>query len=1123
MAASPLGRYVSAIERNLMADNATEHTHRPALKALLEQLATHVTATNEPKRVACGAPDFVISENSQHGSLTIGYLEAKDVGEPLDKAERSEQIKRYCAALPNLILTDYLEFRWYVDGTHRQTARVAEWRRGKLIAERDGTEAVAQLLRNFVSRGPQSVTQAHDLAVRMARFTHMVRDIIIAAFENNQASELLQGWRMAFAEVLIADLDRPEKTAEFADMFAQTLAYGLFSARVMDTTTGFTRQEAQRLVPKTNPFLRRFFGEISGVRMDDEPYAGFVDDLVALLEHTDMDAVLADFGNRTRLEDPVVHFYETFLAAYDPALREARGVYYTPEPVVSYIVRSVDHLLKARFDCSDGLVDNSMVKVSNPHPRLKVKGKNETRKTTQSHKVLLLDPACGTGTFLYAVVDQIRSQFMAQGNAGMWPGYVSDHLLPRLFGFELLMAPYAVAHFKLSLQLAGRDLPEDQRAAWAYDFGEGGRVGVYLTNTLDGPHEWTGLPLFTQFLADETEAANRVKQDLPIMIILGNPPYSGHSSNKNPWIRSIVEDYVTPYPDLRKPAQAKWLQDDYVKFIRFAQWRVDRTGRGIVAFVTNHRYLDNPTFRGMRESLMNSFTRIYVLNLHGNRKRHERTPGDKVDENVFDIQQGVAIGLFLKESGKSGPANVYHADLWGTRESKYNELSESSVATTEWTELAPRSPAYLFIPQRKDVLDEYECGWRVTDIMSLNGDPAPGMVTTQDQFAVSWSPEEAAQKVLRFLNTASEEQARAIWRLCSQSQWNYRRAKDELSTGEWRDRLQPILYRPFDTRWTVYDSNVAVHRRDRVMRHMLTGRNIGLCTTRSVEIGRGYEHALCVDSIIGHHTVSLKEINYILPLYLYPEEGGTFTRTDAIEAARRAILARKGADAKRVSGELGEVASLMKRFFPRGEYERWPNLSPYFILDLERHIGLPFVFDTEADLETTFGPEDILHYVYAILYSPSYRSRYGDFLRADFPRVPLTTSVELFRSLVSLGSELVDLHLRRQYGPALCSYPVRGSNIVDRVSYQGRGAGTEHGRVWINKDQFFDGVSPEVWYYSIGGYQVCEKWMKDRKGRMLSFNDLEHYQALVAALSETIRLITAIDQAIDQHGSWPIG
>ncbi|MCL4855002.1 MAG: N-6 DNA methylase, partial [Bryobacteraceae bacterium] len=598
---------------------------------------------------------------------------------------------------------------------------------------------------------------------------------------------------------------------QFADSYAQTLCYGLFAARC-NAPTGkhFTRQQAASLLPKTNPFLRKLFNTIGGADLD-ERIAWAVDQLAELLARSDMSAILADFGKRTRQEDPVVHFYETVLAAYDARMREARGVYYTPEPVVGYIVRSVDALLKRDFGMKDGLAHSKKIKLKRP----KTKGKGE--ETYETHRLQILDPATGTGTFLYAVIAKIREHF--DGNAGAWPGYVAEHLLPRIFGFELLMAPYAVAHMKLGLELEQS----------GYDFASDQRLGVFLTNSLEEAHEMTGLPLFTQWLADEARAASSVKRDAPVMVVLGNPPYSGHSSNKGDWIEDLMSEYKQS-PELKKPAQAKWLSDD-------AQWRIEQTGYGILAFVTNHGYLDNPTFMDMRRSLLRSFDELYLLDLHGNSKKKEKTPDGGKDENVFDIQQGVAIGIFVRRENIQRDGNhvgrVFRADLYGTRTEKYGVLDASDFRNTKWKEIKPSAPTWLFVEQDADLLAEYEACWSLRDIFSPNGDPAPGIVTTHDEFAISWTAEEAAEKVERFLATSTEAEARELFTLCSQDQWRYARAKQELADGKWREKIVPILYRPFDVRWTVYDRNVAVHRRERLSDHMLHKGNISLITARS--------------------------------------------------------------------------------------------------------------------------------------------------------------------------------------------------------------------------------------------------------------------------------------------------
>jgi predicted helicase len=634
--------YLKRIEQALRAGNATEHTHRPALKSLIESLGAGITATNEPKRVKCGAPDFVITR----GEIPLGYIEAKDVGESLDKVEKSEQMRRYLESLSNLILTDYLEFRWYVAGKHRLTARLASASAKKpLRAETDGGQQVAELLAAFLNAQVPTVASAKELAVRMAALARLIRDTISRALgDDDKASELHQQME-GFRKVLLHDLTE----SQFADMYAQTICYGLFAARCnMKGNEAFTREQAAFKLPRTNPFLRKMFGHIAGPDLDPR-IVWAVDDLAALLNRADIAAILQDFGRATRREDPVVHFYETFLAAYDPKMREARGVYYTPEPVVSYIVRSVDHILKHDFGLRDGLADAGKINV----PAADGKG------TTEVHRVLILDPATGTGTFPYGVINHIFESF--KNNQGMWSGYVTEHLLPRLFGFELLMAPYAVAHMKLGLQLG----------ELGYDFKTDERLRLYLTNTLEEAHEDSRLPLFAQWLAEEANAASQVKQETPVMVVLGNPPYSGHSANTGQWISGLLRGYdsLTKKPTANyfevngQPLgekNPKWLNDDYVKFIRFAQWRIEQTGYGVLAFITNHGYLDNPTFRGMRQSLMQTFDEIFVLDLHGNSKKKERAPDGSKDENVFDIQQGVAIGLFIKHHGTRNAGGGYH-------------------------------------------------------------------------------------------------------------------------------------------------------------------------------------------------------------------------------------------------------------------------------------------------------------------------------------------------------------------------------------------------------------------------------------------------------------------------------
>ena len=1095
--------YLDALGNTLRLGNATEPSYYPHLQTFLEALAPGITATSNPKRIACGAPDVAISRRTTHGPVTSGYVEAKEPGAPLDRIEQSEQLQRY-RTLPNLLLTDFLTFRWYVDGDLRQEARLGRLdSAGRLRRASAAEQAQAiELLGAFLAHAPAPVNDPRELAERLARLTHLIRGVIVNALAADEASTMLRDLRQAFEQTLVPD----QSAAEFADMFAQTLAYGLFAARCNHTGPApFQRLGAAAEIPKTNPFLRLLFNTITGPDLDDEPYAGFVDDLAQLLAETDMDAVLTDFGRRSGREDPVIHFYETFLAAYDARLRKVRGVYYTPEPVVSYIVRSVDHLLKTRFDCPAGLADTARTADGQP-------------------RVLVLDPACGTGTFLYAVVDHIRDNFMQQGNAGMWSGFVREHLLPRLFGFELLMGAYAVAHFKLGMQLAAQDLSSEERDTWAYDFAGDDRLGVYLTNTLEEAVRRSDM-LMARYISDEANAAVRVKRDLPIMVVLGNPPYAGHSANAS-WrmervgrpgtrqrlrrVRTWIGDRLQTYYEVdgqplgeRNP---KWLQDDYVKFIRFGQWRIEQTGAGVLAFITNHGYLDNPTFRGMRQQLMQTFTDIYVLDLHGNARKREQAPDGGPDENVFDIEQGVAIGLFVKAPGQDGPARVHHAELWGEREGKYDCLDQSDIETTDWTTLAPQSPFYLFVPQNVDLRAEYEAGWKVTDAMPVN---SVGIVTSRDKFALDFDKKTLEERVADFINPdISDDDARGKY-LTARDKLPVSQARKALRSDKQRSRaFTRCLYRPFDTRPLFYHDAVIERSRREIMRHMVMAENIGLSTIRKVEIWREYDHVFCSRDLIQLHTVSIKEGNYIFPLWLYPTE----------EEVKGGLFPAEG---------------------------RRPNYSPALVQDVCDRLNGQWVADgrpeqapPSSDDPFEITPEDLFHYLYAVLHAPTYRSRYAEFLRIDFPRVPLTSDRALFRTLAAKGTALVALHLLE--APALANstvrYPVPGEHLVEKghPRYLAPGdpdpatnAPLTAGRVYINRDmprrgqqgQYFDGIPPEVWAFHVGGYQVCDKWLKDRRGRTLTYDDIEHYRRIITALQATLHLMSDIDAAIP---TWPL-
>ena len=1024
----PLLDYIHALEKELAAGNATEHTHRTALKTLIEALAKDITATNEPQRIKCGAPDFIITK----GALTVGYIEAKDVGKSLDEAEKSEQLSRYRDSLTNLILTDYLEFRWYVNGERHLSARLGTaTKEGKIKRDKDSIEPVAELLSGFLSHKAEAVGSPKDLALRMARLAHLIRNLIINAFETETESGSLHAQLAAFRDSLIPDLS----VEYFADMYAQTIAYGLFAARcTAPDKKDFTRQNAAYLLPKTNPFLRKLFNHIAGPELDDR-IAWLVDDLAQVLAQADMEAVLKDFGKHMGKEDPVVHFYETFLKAYDPKIREMRGVYYTPEPVVSYIVRSVDHLLKDRFGKPQGLADE---------------------------KTLILDPAVGTATFLYKVINEIHQATAGKGQQGMWNNYVAEKLLPRIFGFELLMPPYAIAHLKLGLLLKET----------GYEFKSEQRLGIFLTNTLDEAikHSET---LFAQWISEEANAAARVKKDEPIMVVLGNPPYSVSSLNRSDWIAKLLDDYKQGVHDKKLN-----LDDDYIKFIRFAQWRIEKTGHGVLGFITNNSYLDGLSHRRMREYLLQSFSTIYILNLHGNSRRDEQAPDHIKDENVFDIQQGVSIGIFAKEREKMDERHVYYADMWGTREKKYQELFGSDISFTGWQELTPDAPYFFFVPKDFSLKEEYLQYGSIKNAFILSG---PGVKTERDSVCIHWT-NEAVKKTLADFAYKSEDEIRDIYQLKQDSRdWKVKSAKtDVIESNVDPNLISKILYRPFDKRHTYYTGKTRGFIGTpglKTMHHLVQPTNIALCTTRQLSSNL-FRHILVTDCLVDYDPLSLatRERTFVFPLYLCPTEG---------------------------------------KMQLEGNH-RHPNLKPEFIEAVSEKLGLNFVTEGRGDLEQTFGPEDIFNYAYALFHSPTYRTRYAEFLKIDFPRLPLTSDRALFKSLAEKGADLVSLHLMESLllNNFITKYPIAGSNMVAKVSYI-----ESSQRVYINKEQYFEGVPSEVWEFHIGGYQVCHKWLKDRKGRTLTYDELTHYQKVIVALKETIRLMAEIDSLIP---GWPI-
>lgn len=972
----------------------------------------------------------------------------------------------------------------------------------------------------FRLRYREAVTTAKDLAIALAYLARAIRtranEVLAIEGPTGPLTRLFE----AFKANLMADLSHDR----FADMYAQTITYGLFAARVSRGSGGLVADDAALMIPSTNPFLQELLQDFLAASGRSLPSAGGrakgkgtgidfdelgVNAVVEQLRAAPMDAVLVSFNNARPGDDPVIHFYEDFLKAYDKAMRVERGVFYTPKPVVQFIVRSVHEVLQTEFGIEDGLASTiTWAEMQKRMPGLAL----PEGTPADSAFVQILDPAVGTATFLVEVIDLIERHMKGKWRqAGQndaqrlesWNIYVRDHLLTRLHGFELMMAPYAIAHMKLGLKLADS----------GYRFPEGGpRVRVFLTNSLQPASEvQPQFELMAPMLAHEARAANVVKGDLATTVVIGNPPYSGHSVNNDlPEIVDAVYDYKRGYPDLHKPGQAKWLQNDYVKFIRFAERRVVQANAGVFGYITDHSYLDNPTFKGMRRHLMGSFGALWLVDLHGNSKKKEKAEDGSKDENVFDITQGAAIGLYARVPGLEGA--IRSMDLLGIRSAKYERLAAMSLHREQYETLAPNAPFWLFKPQAQAGRAVYEAGWGLPLIFSPYGDPAPGFATQQDEFAVSWDAHDAIRKVEAFLNTKSEAEARELFTLCAQDQWQYDRAKHALSGGSWKGSILRFTYRPFDQRTTIFDRNVAVHRRLRASGHFIEHENIGLAVGRQgLAVGDGEWRLAFATKQPTELNLFRRGGNYLFPLWVYGTNGDSGDRHDN-----------------------NLVASLPSRA---------PNLDPRFIRALREAMSLA-EFDWHHEKQgATPNADKVFHYIYAILHSPSYRQRYAPFLKIDFPRVPIAGSRDVFDALVALGRQLVQWHLLEHptaaaitatTQPHAVRLPVWFGNDrrLARVAEKSRGLNdieaTEDGpsgKVAINATSGFSGVLQSVWEHNIGGYQVLHKWLDDRRkaGRSLSDDDIAHWRRIYAALQTTQGLMSEIDATIDRHGGWPTG
>jgi predicted helicase len=1014
-----LKKYLSSLFKTYQKGDAREESYYEHISNLLKAFSEKnrkkkIDVTILPKKTEAGNPDFRIWDGRQK---ITGYIEAKNLGTDLDKVEDSEQVERYVSTFPNVILTNYTEFRLYRDGALVDKVSIARSfviKKLSTIPPLENEDKFFELLKRFLDFSLPKTFTAKTLAVELAKRTKFLKDEIVTE-ELKKGTTSIHGFYDAFKEFLIAGI----KEDEFADLYSQTITYGLFAARLR-AGKEFNRKLAFDYIPKSIGILRDVFRFIS-IEEIPRQMEIIIDDISEVLACADAKKILDKYYHEGKGKDPVLHFYETFLSEYDPSTREKRGVYYTPEPVVSFIVRSLHEILKDKFGLSDGLA---------------------------SKNVTLLDPAGGTLGFLYQAIEVAVKEFKEKYGEGAVKDFLREQVLQNFYAFELMMAPYAIGHMKISflLEELGYKMKDDER------------VKYFLTNTLEMKElDETKFPGMSS-LSHESHEAGKVKKQVPILVVLGNPPYSYESSNKGEWISEEILDYYQVDGKPLGEKNPKGLQDDYVKFIRFAQWKIDEAGEGILGFITNHSYLDNPTFRGMRQSLMKSFDEIYILDCHGNSLKKEKCPDGSKDENVFDIRQGVAVSFLIKRKNKK-TKEIMHQDLFGLRTTKYNWLGKHNITNVKWKKLKPQSEFYLFIPQDIRLLENYQAYIKITEIFTVNN---VGIVTSRDNFVMDTSEKHLITRLKMFFNgNIPHDTIRRTFKLKDTTGWNLNENRKYLiEKGYDKNKITNVFYKPFDLRKIYYEDKLLERSRKDIVKNILNEENLCLIYSRSATKTIPYTHVFSSHAApLGRFFTDASCITYFSPLFLYPE------------------------------------ADKEDLFSEHDTGDKKPNLKPELFAELK------------TKYKKVVTPEEIFYYIYAVLYSNTYRTKYAEFLKIDFPRIPFTKDYKLFIKLGKLGKQLADLHLlkSKDLDKPIAKFSVDGNNIVVKPVF-------EKGKVYINKEQYFKGIMEDVWNYEIGGYQVCEKWLKDRKKRPLTLDEITTYCKIVTALSKTIQIQKKIDE-----------
>jgi predicted helicase len=1011
-------KYIRLVAKKFHLEQTSEMGYRTEFENLLNELFESVKSfsgvDHDAKAFKGNKPDFVIRKNN----IPILYIEVKNIGTDLSKIEKSDQMNRYFG-YANLVLSDYLEFRFYRNGfRYQEPIKIAEYDKDSknITPKPENYDLLNKTLIDFAQSHKEPIRSGEHLAKIMGGKAQRIRDNVkqFLSTDSEKNNEIIRVYK-TIKKLLVHDLD-PE---DFADMYAQTLVYGLFVARYHDETPeNFTRREARDLIPASNPLLRHFFDHITGINFDKR-LEYIVNELCEIFTHADVNQLMKQYfeddlwGKTHEGPDPVIHFYEDFLKEYDSELRKKLGAYYTPLPVVRFIVRSVDYLLEKEFGLINGLADTS-------------------KSDKGIHRVQILDPAVGTGTFISATIRLIYQRLIDSGQKGRWHTYVHNDLLPRLHGFELMMAPYTIAHLKLSMAFRETGFKYFNR-----------RLGIYLTNSLEESSTlgdlFTGFG-FAESIAEESKEAALIKNNSPIMVVMGNPPYNVSSTNKGKWILNLIKDYKRNLNEKKIN-----LDDDYIKFIRYSEHFIEKNKTGIVAMITNNSFIYGITHRQMRKHLLETFDDIYIFDLHGDSNHKEISPDGSKDENVFAIQQGVSINIFVrKDYKKQKLANIFHSEIYGTRKSKFHFLNADSLKSIKWNKLECVEPNFFFIPKDFTGGDVYSSGFNVNELyINYN----TGIQTKRDNLTIHFDFDSVAKVKQDVLNLDGKS-LRDKYKLPADGRdWTVINAKEDLLKNE--SFPQKIFYRPFDFRFTLYTGKTKgfqAYPRNDTSKHLVNHKNISLITLRLNGENEKFV-VLCTNFIV--EKGSLASSNYsFFPLYVFDDFNN-----------------------------------------------KLPNFNQSILTAIEKVTGKT-------------APEEILDYIYAVLHSPTYREKYKEFLKIDFPRVPYPKDKITFKALVALGTELRLLHLLESpiVNNFITTFPIAvGNEEVEKIRY-------ENGKVWINKQQYFGNVPEIAWNFYIGGYQPAQKWLKDRKGRNLTDEELVHYQKIIVALTGTDRLMKEIDK-----------